>query len=369
MKTTRSPLAFLAKIEGLPVVAVLALLLGVFLVTAPQVFTHPLIYMSFLQTVPPLLVLGLGLTLVITAGEIDLSFPAVVALSGFAFSWVFKNVQAPWAPWAGVLLALAAGALVGFLNGVIIARIGVPSIMATLASQFFWYGMTILLADGLQLDIKEIEETAVHALLTGRIFGVIPAQALWSLALAVLFWFILNRHVFGESLMFIGDNPNVARVMGIDVERTKIQLFTLMGIVAAFAGLLLTVEINVFFPNQGQGFMLPVMAAVFIGGTLISGGQGSIVGTFLGSYIINSLQAGVVATGITSYWVQSVMGLIMASAIIINVLIGEGRLSGIPERLRRWGLPIRTQSSLTAPKPREQSRPENGLTAKKKEVN
>ena len=336
--------------------AVLVLLYGAFLITAPSVFTHPLIYMSFLQTVPPLLVLGLGLTLVITAGEIDLSFPAVVALSGFAFSWVFKNIPGAWAPWLGVLAALAAGALVGYLNGLMVAKAGVPSIMATLAAQFFWYGMTILLAGGLQLNLKEVESTAVHTLLTGRIFGIIPAQAVWALGLTVLFWFILNRHTFGESIMFIGDSPVVARVMGIDVEATKIRLFTLMGVVAAFAGLLLTIEINVFFPNQGSGFMLPVMAAVFIGGTLISGGKGSIVGTFFGSYIINSLQAGVVATGITSYWVQSVMGLIMAAAIIINVSIGEGRLKGITERLQHWGLPIRTQISLTAPKPGGQTK-------------
>ncbi len=336
MKQPGSLLTFLGRIEGLPVVGILALLYGAFIITAPNVFTQPLIYMSFLQTVPPPLVLGLGLTLVITAGEIDLSFPAVVALAGFVFAWTFKHLPAPWAAWIGVILALAAGALVGYINGLFVAKIHVPSIMTTLAGQFFWYGITILLAGGLQLNIKEVEATGVHALLTGRILGVIPAQAVWTLGLAVFLWFILNRHKFGEEIMFIGDNPNVAQVMGIDVEATRIKLFTLMGVIAAFAGLLLTIEINVFFPTQGAGFMLPVMAAVFIGGTLISGGQGSIVGTFFGSYIIGSLQAGVVATGITSYWVQSVMGLIMAVAVALNVMIGEGRIAVLSGRIRRW---------------------------------
>ena len=231
---------------------------------------------------------------------------------------------------------MAAGALVGYINGLLIAIIRVPSIMATLATNFFWYGATILLANGLQLDIGDIQGTTVHALLTGRLFGVIPAQALWGLVLSVFLWFILNRHSFGEALMFIGDNAEVARVMGVDVEKTKIQLFTLMGVISAFAGLLLTSEINVFFPTQGQGFLLPVMAAVFIGGTLISGGLGSIVGTFFGSYLIGSLQAGVVATGVTSYWVQSVMGLLMAVAVALNVLIGDGRLAAVTSRLRQW---------------------------------
>jgi simple sugar transport system permease protein len=350
MKRKGSPLAFLGRIEGLPVVGVLILLYIVFLFTAPRVFTRPLIYMSFLQIVPPPLVLGLGLTLIITAGEIDLSFPAVVALAGFAFSWAFKNLSTPWAPWIGVVLALAAGALVGYINGLLVAKIRVPSIMATLATQFFWYGITILIAGGLQLNIKEVEETAIHTLLTGRIptpltFGdttfEIPAQAVWGLGLAVFLWFILNRHKFGEAIMFIGDNPNVARVMGINVEMTKIELFTLMGVIAAFAGLLLTIEINVFFPTQGEGYMLNTMAAVFIGGTLISGGQGSIVGTFFGSYIIGSLQAGVVATGVTSYWVQSTMGFIMAAAVAINVMMGEGRIAAFSARIRHWVVPAR----------------------------
>jgi simple sugar transport system permease protein len=341
MKTRGNPLAFLGRIEGLPVLGVLVLLYGIFLVTAPTVFTHPLIYMSFLQTVPPPLVLGLGLTLVITAGEIDLSFPAVVALSGFVFAFVFQHLPAPLGPWLGVILALAAGALVGFTNGLLIARLHVPSIMATLAAQFFWYGFTILIANGLQLNIGPVEKTAVHELFTGRLFGIVPAQAIWALGLAAFLWLILNRHTFGNALMFIGDNPNVARVMGIDVEATKIRLFTLMGAIAAFAGLLLTIEINVFFPNQGSGFMLPVMAAVFIGGTLISGGQGSLMGTLFGSYVIGSLQAGVVATGITSYWVQSVMGIIIIAAVVINVMLGEGRFVEVAVRVRGWIAPAR----------------------------
>jgi simple sugar transport system permease protein len=350
MKPRRSIWTILGRIEGLPVVGVLLLLYAAFLVTAPNVFTHQLIYMSFLQTVPPWLVLGLGLTLVITAGEIDLSFPAVVALSGFIFSWVFKNIHVPWAPWLGILLALAAGALVGYTNGLLVAKMGVPSIMATLAAQFFWYGITILIANGLQLDIAAVEKTAAHELLTGRIFGSIPAQAVWAAGLAVFLWFILNRHTFGEAIMFIGDNPNVARVMGIDVEATKIRLFTLMGVIAAFGGLLLTIEINVFFPNQGQGFLLWTMAAVFIGGTLISGGKGSVVGTFFGAFIIGSLQAGVVATGVTSYWVQSVMGIIIIAAVVLNVLIGEGRFGAASERIRRWILPARSDPAQPAGK-------------------
>src|SRR6185295_9869264 len=166
---------------------------------------------------------------------------------------------------------LSAGGLVGFINGVLVAKIGVPSIMATLAGQFFWYGVTVLLADGKSIPIIAIQDTVFHAVFVERLFGKIPAQALWTIALAILLWFILNRHKFGEAILFIGDNPNVARVMGINVEATRVKLFTLNGVIAAFAAIILTVEINVFFPTQGQAFLLPALAAVFIGGTSIAG--------------------------------------------------------------------------------------------------
>lgn len=326
-------LGLLGRLEGLPIGIVLAVLYGVFMLTAPEVFTGYRIYMSFFQTVPPMLVVALGLTFVITAGEIDLSFPAVMALSGFIFTWVFKTFQAPW---VGFVLAIAAGALVGYINGFLVARLRVPSIMATLATQFFWYGVTVLIAGGLQINIEAITTTTIHAIFVGRLFGVFPVQALWALGATVLLWFILNRHKFGQAIMFIGDNAEVARVMGINVEATRTWLFTFHGALAAFAGLLLTLEINVFFPTQGQGMLLAAMAAVFIGGTSIAGGLGVLVGTFFGSYIIGSLEAGVVATGIGGYWVQLVEGLVMAASVVLNVIIGEDGISALSRAARKW---------------------------------
>jgi simple sugar transport system permease protein len=358
MKRLRSLIAFLGKIEGLPVAIVLLVLYVAFMITAPDVFLKWRIYMSFLQTVAPPLILGLGLTFVITAGEIDLSFPAVVAFSGYVFTWGFRtfsgNIDSSLAALGGLVLALLAGALVGYINGLLIAKVGVPSIMATLAAQFFWYGVTVLLAGGLQAALKTIDVNTVHEVLTGRIYGVlpdqgrgrigIPTQALWALALAVFLWFILNRHKFGEAVMFLGDNPNVARVMGINVEATKIQLFTMMGVIAAFAGVILTLEMRVFYPVQGQGMLLPVMAAVFIGGTSIAGGVGSIAGTFFGSYIIGSLEAGVVATGVSGFWVQLVEGLVMGGSVVLNIIIGEGHMAVLADRLRHWGVFVRPAS-------------------------
>jgi simple sugar transport system permease protein len=360
MNRSRSLLTFLAKLEGLPIAIVLAMLYIVFIITAPDVFLKPRIYMSFLQTVSPPLILGLGLTFVITAGEIDLSFPAVVAFSGYVFTWCFRSfsgdIDSSLATLIAVGAALVAGAMCGYINGLLVARIGVPAIMATLAAQFFWYGVTVLLSDGLQAALKTIEENTVHEVLTGRIYGVIPnpggrgeigipTQFFWALGLTVVLWFILNRHKFGESVMFIGDNPNVARVMGVNVEATRIQVFTLMGVIAAFAGVILTMEMRVFYPTQGQGMLLPVMAAVFIGGTSMAGGVGVIVGTFFGSYVIGSLEAGVVAAGVSGFWTQLVQGVVMAASIVANTLMGQGQFRVLAERFRHWGVIARPASA------------------------
>ena len=322
----------LSHIEGLPIIGVFILLVGLFMILAPNVFLGYRIYTSFLITVPPVLVLALGLTLVIAAGEIDLSFPAVIAFSGFIFAYLFKTYELTW---LAFLAALAGGALIGFVNGVLVAGIGVPSIIATLAMQFFWGGITTVLSGGLSYNIRTVKGTAIWEVFVGRL-GALPIQSLWVLALAIFLWFLLNRHRFGEHLLFIGDNAKVARVVGISVNRERIKLFTLMGVLAAFAAVLLTLENKNFFNTQGQGFLLIALAAVFIGGTSIFGGQGSIVGSFFGAFIIVMIEAGLVASGIQGFWVRAVVGLVFIGAVIFHLLVeNPGRLAALRRLLKR----------------------------------
>jgi simple sugar transport system permease protein len=321
----------LARIEGLPILGVLLALVASFMIAAPEVFLAHHIYMSFLATVPPLLVLGAALTLVISAGEIDLSFPSVVAFSGFALAWSIRVVGSPW---LGLLLALLAGALVGFVNGLLVARIGLPSIIATLATQFLWGGLTTVLSEGISYWLGEVEQLRLWNVLVGRI-GPIPVQSLWALGIAAVLWLVLNRHRFGEHLLFIGDNARVAEVVGVNVAREKTRVFVLMGVMAAFASVLLTFENKNFFNTQGQGYLLSVMAAVFIGGTSVFGGKASMVGTVAGSFIIGMVEAGLVATGLQGFWVRAVVGMVFLAAVIGHLLLEE------PERRRALFRPVR----------------------------
>jgi len=331
MKHLKVSIAKLVKIEGLTITSVFFALMIVFIITAPRVFTGYRIYMSFLQTVPPLLILALGLTFIISAGEMDLSFSAIIAFSGFVFCYIFRTFGTPW---LAFILALSSGALVGFINGWMVAKVRIPSIMATLAAQFFWSGLTILLSGGLSWNIKEIRPYFIHTLFVGRIGGLIPAQSLWGVAVAVFLWFILNRHTFGEHILFIGDNEEVAKVMGVNVIATKVKLFVFMGVISAFAGVLLTLEMINFWTTQGAGLLLPTMAAVFIGGTSITGGYGTIIGSFFGAYIVGSLEAGVVASGIGGYWTRLVTGLVMAASVSLNIILNREKGEGIKERIK-----------------------------------
>ncbi|MDQ3561254.1 MAG: ABC transporter permease [Pseudomonadota bacterium] len=328
MAAATSP-PIMQRIEGLPIILVFAMLLALFMYTAPQVFLAPFIYTTFLSTLPPLILLAIGLTYVIGAGEIDLSFPSIIAFSGFVFAILFKEYELGW---IAVIAALASGVLVGFVNGLLVAKVGVPSFMATLATQFFWAGMATVLSGGKSYALRGAEASSVWDVLVGRPFAgmggpawvnQVPLQAFWTAIIVVFLWFILNRHRFGEHTLFIGDSNAVSRVVGIDVDREKIKIFTLMGGLAAAAAIMLTLENKNYFGNQGQGYLLTAIASVLIGGTSIFGGRATIIGTVFGCFIIGMIEAGLVASGLTGAWVRTIQGLVFLTAIVFYLYVDE----------------------------------------------
>ncbi len=322
------PRSLFSRIEGLPIIIVFALMLALFMAMAPLVFLAPNIYMTFLSTLPPLVVLAAGLTFVIAAGEIDLSFPSIIAFSGFVFAVLFKQYDLGW---LAAVAAVLSGSLVGWINGLLIARVGIPSFIATLGTQFFWAGMATVLSGGRSYALRGVENSWVWRVLDGRLGGNDPLrwytqvsmEAIWTAALVVLLWFVLNRHRFGEHVLFLGDSNDVARVVGIPVAREKIRLFTLMGTCGGVAAVMLTLENRNYFGDQGSGYLLTAIAAVLIGGTSILGGRATIVGTIFGAFIMGMLEAGLVASGLTGAWVRTVQGLIFLLAIVFYLLADE----------------------------------------------
>ena len=350
------PKSILQRVEAAPIIIVFVLLLILFMYLAPEVFLRPFQYTTFLSTLPPIILLALGLTFVIGAGEIDLCFPAVVGFSGFVLSFIFQAGQPTlistfglasdswWAspaadiliPVVAVIAAILSGIIIGFVNGFLVAKIGIPSFIATLGTQFFWYGMATVLSGGKSYALRGAEQSPVWNALVGRPFNTssvdwvqqLPIQSLWTAIIVIIMWFILNRHRFGEHTLFIGDSNAVARVVGIDVDREKIKLFTLMGFLAAVAAIFLTLENKNYFGNQGQGYLLISIASVLIGGTSIFGGRATIVGTVFGSFIIAMVEPGLVAAGLTGAWVNTARGLIFLIAIIFYLYVDEPQRRG-----------------------------------------
>lgn len=314
----RTAIAFYRFRIQIGITLLLACLVGLFMVLSPRTFMAPRIYISFMSTIPFTAILALGLTFLVIAGELDLSFPAVMAASGLAFSETFLQTGSPL---AGFALALAVGSVAGLFNGILVVKVGVPSIIATIGTQFFWRGLSALLADGLARNIVPVRETLFHSVLVGRLWGVIPAQCLWCLGLAGLLMVILNRHVLGDAVLFIGDTIETARLMGVRTDRVRIGLFVFMGLMSAFASVLVCLEMGNWWPTQGEGYLLFVFASIFIGGTSVYGGEGTVYGTLIGAVIIGIIEAGIISAGLSGFWTRLVHGLIIVISVSVYARI------------------------------------------------
>ena len=318
--TRPNPVAGFFKIEGTATALVFLVLIVLFMITAPRAFLGYRVYMSFMASVPPPLIIALGLTLVATAGEMDLSFPSVVAFASYVFGFLFQQYDMTW---LALLAALAVGTAMGFVNGLVVTKLGIPSMIATLAMMFLWGGLLTVMSNGVSIAIPDIQQTLLNTIMVGRIGGIFPAQMLWAVALSVFIWHLLNRHRFGENILFIGDSLKVAKVVGIQIDREKIKLFTLMGLLSGLAGVFLTVETTTYFNQQGAGYLLTVIAAVFIGGTSIFGGSGKVAGTVFASLIVAVIEAGLVASGVQGFWTRFYIGLVFIISVVMNTAIED----------------------------------------------
>ena len=291
---------------------VMALIIWVILaVGAPETWLHKDMYSALMSTVPQTGIIALALTLVVIAREIDLSFGSVMAVG----SWVFI---ATGRPALGLIAGLAAGLAVGLLNGVIVVRLGVPSLVATIGTMFFWAGIVLV---GTNAAGSGTPVGFVPTLLIGRIGGYVPAEVVWMIGLAAVFWLVLNRTRFGAHVYLVGDNEQSARMMGVRTDRVRIAVFALVGLMAALAGIVATLEANFFWPTVGGGALLPTIATVFLGGTSIFGGRGTIFGTVVAAFTISAIEPGIVSLNLTGYYTQVIYGAVIVLALVMQSFV------------------------------------------------
>lgn len=266
--------------------------------------------------------ISVGMTLIVLTAGIDLSVGSILALCGAITAGLMKNgIEIPtFNLYVGFTLvgALLAGALVGSLlgwfNGIAITRFKVPPFVATLAMLTIARGLTMLWTEG--FPISNLGENFAW-IGTGWMLGIPVPVWISSLivGLAVLF---TNKTRLGRYIYAIGGNENAARLSGINVNKIKLIVYSIAGGLAAVGGILVTSRLDAAQPNAGIGYELDAIAAVVIGGTSLSGGKGSIMGTVLGAIIIGVLNNGLVLLNVSPFWQQVVKGLVILLAVIID---------------------------------------------------
>jgi len=288
---------------------------AIFIISAPDTFLSPQIYYAFMSTIPFFAIMAMPLTILVIGGEMDLSFPSIMAIGMVAYLLAYQWTHSVW---LGFLAALLIGLFAGWLNGVLVVGFGIPSLVATIGTQFFWRGAVLVLSQGMNGTLGYTKETLLHPLLVGKVFGVLPVQMIWLIVITVLSWVLLNRTRFGAHIYLIGDNAESAKLMGVNTAQVRRRAFMLVGIVSAFAGVVASLHVTFFWPSLGEGYLLRTLASVFLGGTSVFGGVGTIFGTFIGAFIIGAIEAATVAVGLTGFWTQLIYGLIIVISVMMH---------------------------------------------------
>lgn len=281
---------------------------------SPSLYLSTFIYSNQFNYLPYQIIPAAALTLIVIEGEIDLSFPSTMALSAFVFAQTLITLNSAL---LAFVAAIIAGMIVGLINGRVITKYNVNSMMWTLGMYFALSGLTLLLCQGNYIPILFMEGTLFRQAFVGDVFGF-PVKILWAILMLVLFWVLLNRHRFGDFMYLTGDDEDVAVRLGVNTDRVKIITYIIMGACAAIVGMALTLSVGQFFPSIGQGYLLLVLAAVFIGGTPIDGGEGTLFGTLLGVFILGFIGSGVITLGFGGYARNLFFG-----ALIVLSLVGH----------------------------------------------
>lgn len=271
--------------------------------------------------------ISVGMTMVILTGGIDLSVGSILALSGAVAAGLTRDgVAFPSMDlfvgitfWGGILAALLIGAILGMINGVMITTFKVPPFIATLGMLTIARGLTMLYTGGFPITGlgKGFEYVG-----TGWFLGI-PMPVWIALIVVVVFAFVMRHTIFGRHIYAIGGNERASEISGIKVNKVKLLVYTLAGTLAGLAGLLVTARLDSAQPNAGASYELDSIAAVVIGGTSLSGGKGSIVGTIIGALIIGVLNNGLVLLGVSPFWQQVIKGIVILAAVILDKGAGK----------------------------------------------
>jgi simple sugar transport system permease protein len=273
--------------------------------------------------------IALPMTLLMTAGEFDLSVGSVFGFSAVLMWTLFNTGAAPLA--VAFLVALAIAALVGFVNGWFVTRLRIPSFLVTLGMLLVVRGTALFITDGFPQRTWSASGQPLAWVLVGDFYvgGLRLYMSLfWFAAGALLLGYLLTETQIGNWVQAAGGNPGAARARGVNVGRTKIGLFMLTSVLAGFAGVISSIRTSAANPNSGTGYELEVIAMVVIGGTALSGGRGTILGTVLGVFILRVMRNGIVLVGVPGLAYNIFIGAIILGMMALHSQVERRQQAG-----------------------------------------
>jgi ribose transport system permease protein len=300
--------------ESGTIIALLALCL--FLSLSTNTFLRPMNILNILRQMAEVSIIAVGMTMLIITGEFDLSVGSMFGLGAVITGLLVRDFA--WDIWLAFALALLVAAGVGLFNGILTTKVKIPSFIVTLGMLSVLRGAALVLAQG--YPITGFPDSSFFNVLSGQVFGFLPSQVIWMIAINVVGAVILSRFVFGYHVYSTGSNKRATMLSGISTDWVQIRAFMITSILAAFSGGIMVAHLSSATPLAGQGNELDVIAAVVIGGTALAGGSGSILGTFLGAAIMSVLRNGLVLLGVSSYWQVAAIGAVIIIAVVIDTL-------------------------------------------------
>jgi len=298
-------------------VFLILLVMMVFLTLYTDTFFTSTNIFNILRAFSWIAIAAFGQCMVIITGGIDLSTGSVMALSGLVSAMLLvAGVNIPLA----VIGGLVAGLLVGVLNGLMITKGNLPPFIATLGTLLMARGLCYGLTGGwpvrgLPQGFRDLGQYDIP------IAGLaVPLPLIFMLVFFAISALFLGRTVWGYRIYAVGGNETATALSGISTDRVKLMVYSIAGFLTAVGGVLMTARLGVAAPTAAQGYELDVIAAVFVGGTSVTGGEGTILGVLIGAAIMQVLRNGLVLMGVSAYWLQAVQGLVIVSAIMLDRL-------------------------------------------------
>jgi simple sugar transport system permease protein len=282
-------------------------------------FLSPLNISNTLAFTVELGLMAMAMTLLMTSGEFDLS---VGSIFGFApvVMWTLFN-EGVVSLELGFVIALAIAALIGLVNGWFVTRLKIPSFLVTLGMLLVVRGTALFVTDGFPQRTWSAGDQPLAKILVGDFFVGpfrIYMSLFWFIVAAVVLGYVLTQTKFGNWIQASGGNASAARARGVLVSRTKVILFVLSSMLAAFAGVISSIRTSAANPNSGTGYELEVIAMVVIGGTALTGGRGTIIGTVLGVFILRVMRNGIVLIGVPGLAYNIFIGAIILGMMALH---------------------------------------------------